>query len=91
MNALLRELEARMDALAPADRAKLADAIRQLARSISASTSIMGGLFKPSRMASLKMLMELFSGASGGVNLVTKAKKLAPTIGPHVTAILQTL
>ena len=91
MKRLLFELEARMNALGPADRDRLAGAFLQLARAIGASTTIMGGLFRPSRMATLGILSELVSGASGNVNLIAKAKKLAPTIGPHVTAILQTL
>jgi hypothetical protein len=91
MRQLLVELEARMNTLPPADRERLTNAIRQLGASIGASTSIMGGLFRPSRMATLKFLTDLVTSAGGGVNLVAKAKKLAPAIGPHVTAILQTL
>lgn len=91
MKRLLLELEARLRTLPPPQRAQLADAVKQLVRAVGAGGSAFRGLFQPSKGAALLMLSELVSAATGGTNLVVKAKKLAPTIGPHVAALVQAL
>jgi hypothetical protein len=91
MKRFLMELEKRMATLSPEDRQALRDAFLSLARAIDASTTAFGKKFRPSKMALLGIFTELGSSMTGSVNLIAKAKKLAPTIGPHVTSIVQAL
>lgn len=80
-----------MAVLPPADRAALAAAFTTLAKAIGAGTTALRGKFTPSRRATVMFVMDLGSALTGGTDLIAKAKKLAPTIGPHVAALVQAL
>ena len=73
------------------DRAELAAAFSALAKAIGAGTTALRGKFRPSRLATASFLMELVSALSGDVNLIAKAKRIGPKIGPHVAALVQAL
>jgi len=88
----LLELEAKLSELPPAQRAELLEAVRSLIRAVTVSTGTIGRMFKPSKSASLGVLMELVSALSGGgAAVIVKLKKLAPTVGPHVSTLVQAL
>ncbi len=79
-----------MARLTPAERAELTDAYRKLAAAVGASTAVISGKFRPSSLAAMGLLLELGNALRGG-NLIAKVKTLAPSIGPHVTALVQAL
>jgi len=87
----LTELEARLAALPAAERAELAGAVKTLVTAVTKSTSTIGTRFKPSKIAALGVLTELMGGLSNGAAFLQRLKKIAPTIGPHVAALVQAL
>ncbi len=84
-----------MAAATPEQRARVSEAYRSLIRGVVGCTDVIGGAFKPSGMAAMGMLGDLMSamtkGAAGGALLMANLRKLAPTIGPHVAALISTL
>ncbi len=92
MKRFLLELEAKLAELPPVQRGELLEAVRSLIKAVAVSTGTIGRMFKPSKTASLGVLMDLVSAlGGGGAALIAKLKKLAPTVGPHVTALVQAL
>lgn len=92
MKRFLTELEARLAELAPVQRQELLEAVGALIRAVTVSTGTIGRAFKPSKAATLGVLMELVGAlGGGGAAVVSKLKKLAPSIGPHVSTLVQTL
>ena len=89
----MRELEACLSALTPAQRSTVAGAYQALIRGVAASTNVIGGHFRPSSMATLGLLGSLTSamGPGGGEKLLRDLRTLAPQIGPHVTALVSAL
>jgi hypothetical protein len=89
----LRELEARLATLTPGERKELADSYLALIRGVTASTKVIGGLFKPSKMAALGLLSALTGamGPGGGDRLKADLQAMAPTIGPNVTTLVSAL
>jgi hypothetical protein len=89
----LRELEQCLKTLNPAQREEVTIAYRSLIRGIAASTEIIGGHFRPTSMATLGLLGALTTnmGAGGGEKLLRDLRTQAPTIGPHVTALVSAL
>ena len=82
MKRFLKELEQCLVTLTPAERASVATAYQALIRGIAASTTVIGGHFKPSSMATLGFLGSLSSnmGPGGGEKLLRDLRTLAPTI-----------
>jgi len=87
----LTELEARLVALPPTERAELAGAVKTLVTAVTKSTGTIGQRFKPSKVATLGVLTDLMGALSDGAALLKRLKQIAPTIGPHVTALVQAL
>lgn len=79
-----------MAKLTPAERTELGDAYRKLAAAVGSSSTVISGKFRPSSLAAMGLLIELGNALRGG-NLVGKLKTLAPTIGPHVAALVQAI
>jgi hypothetical protein len=79
--------------LSPAERAEVSRAYQSLIRGVAASTDVIGGHFKPSSMATLGLLGSLSSamGPGGGDKILRDLRITAPTIGPHVTALVSAL
>ncbi len=90
MKRFLQDLEACLKTLDPAGRARMGEAFTTLAKAIRAGTAGMKG-FKPSLAGTSGVLLDLLGALRSHEDLVAKAKKLAPSVGPNVTAILQTL
>ncbi len=91
MKRFLTELEARLAALPARDRAELSGGVLTLVKAVTTSTRTIGSHFKPSKGAALGVLTELFGALSSGDAFLSKLRKLAPTIGPNVAALIQAL
>jgi hypothetical protein len=87
----LKELERCMARLPPAEREELSAAYRDLVRAVSASSAVISSRFRPSTVAALGLFMELAGALRGEGKMIAKLRKLAPTIGPHVTTLVQAL
>lgn len=87
------ELEARLAALSPEKRAEVSDAYRSLIRGVTASTNVISGHFRPSKIATLGLLTALLGamGPGGGEKLLGELRQLAQKTGPHVIAFVQAL
>lgn len=83
-----------MAAASPAARERVAEAYRSLIRGVVGCTDEIGKEFKPSGRAAIGLvgdLMAAMTRSNGGAALMANLRKLAPTIGPHVAALVSTL
>lgn len=93
MKRFLRELEACLQRLTPEQRATVASAYGSMIRGISGTTKVIHGFFRPSPMAALGLIgsFSAILGPGGEEKFLRDLRILAPTIGPHVTALVSAL
>lgn len=90
----LIELERAMAAATPEARARVSGAYRSLIRGVVGCTDEIGREFKPTGRAAIGLVGDLLAAmtkTNGGAALLLNLRKLAPTIGPHVAALVSTL
>jgi hypothetical protein len=91
MKRFLAELEARMAALPPAQRAELAAYYTHMISAIVVGTKGIGQHFKPSKGAGLALIWELVGALGNGAAFLSKLKTLAAKTGPNVNGLVSTL